>query len=293
MLRAPTWPCLMPRENATMSAASAAGLSQALDFRAECDELYAVLVAAPAAAWRMPTQFKGWTFDDILGHLNFSDYAAAVAARSREEVHALFHDVHAARAAGISFADYTRRWLQGCAGPDLLARWREQYGQLAATFEKFAPEQRLAWAGPDMSARSFMSARQMETWAHGQAVYDTLGLERVEHDRLRNIAVMGVNTFGWSFKVHQREVPAEQPCVRLTSPSGATWEWNEAKASSRIEGSAVDFCRVVTQTRNVRDTALIVIGDSAVQWMEIAQCFAGPPEQPPVPGTRGPSTQFA
>jgi len=287
MLRASTWPCLMPRESATMSAASAAGLSQALDFRAECDELYAVLVAAPAAAWHMPTQFKGWTFDDILGHLNFSDHAAAVAARSRDEVHALFRDVHAARAAGTSFADYTRRWLQGCSGPALLARWREQYEQLATTFAKFAPEQRLGWAGPDMSARSFMSARQMETWAHGQAIYDVLGLERVEHDRLRNIAVMGVNTFGWSFKVHQRAVPAEQPYVRLTGPSGATWEWNDANASSRIEGGAVDFCRVVTQTRNVRDTTLIVIGDSAWQWMEIAQCFAGPPEVPPAPGTRG------
>ena len=66
--------------------------------------------------------------------------------------------------------------------------------------------------------------------------------------------------------------------MRLTGPSGATWEWNDAIATSRIEGSAVDFCRVVTQTRNVRDTALIVTGDSARQWMEIAQCFAGPPE---------------
>ena len=144
-----------------------------------------------------------------------------------------------------------------------------------------------------MSARSFMSARQMETWAHGQAVYDLLGLERVEHDRLRNIAVMGVNTFGWSFKVHQREVPAEQPYVRLTGPSGATWEWNDAVASSRIEGSAVDFCRVVTQTRNVRDTALIVSGDSAGSGWRSRSASRDRRRQPPVPGTRGPSTQFA
>ena len=269
-----------------MCAAHAAGLAQAHDFRAECDALHAVLVAAPAAAWQTPTQFKGWTFDDIIGHLHFSDYAAAVAARSRDEVHALFREVHAAGVAGTSFAEYTRRWLAGCSGPALLDRWREQYEQLATTFANFAPDHRLGWAGPDMSARSFMSARQMETWAHGQAIYDLLGLDRVEHDRLRNIVVMGINTFGWSFKVHQRQIPSEPPYVRLVSPSGATWEWNDAAASSRIEGSAVDFCRVVTQTRNVRDTTLIVTGDVAQQWMEIAQCFAGPPEMPPAPGGR-------
>jgi uncharacterized protein (TIGR03084 family) len=270
-----------------MTTASVSGLAQAHDFRAECAALHAVLAAAPADAWQQPTQFKGWTFDDIIGHLHFSDHAAALAARSRDEVQSLFHEVHAARAAGISFADYTRRWLQGCSGPTLLERWREHAERLADTFAAFAPDHRLAWAGPDMSARSFMSARQMETWAHGQAVYDLLGLERVEHDRIRNIAVMGINTFGWAFKVHRREEPVPKPFVRLVSPSGATWEWNDPAADSRVEGSAVDFCRVVTQTRNVRDTKLVVTGVSATAWMEIAQCFAGPPERPPAPGTRG------
>lgn len=275
-----------------MTAATMSGLAQAHDFRAECMALHDVLAAAPAAAWQQPTQFKGWTFDDILGHLHFSDHAAALAARSRDEVQALFHEVHAARAAGMSFAEHTRRWLQGCSGLALLERWREHAQRLADTFAAFAPDRRFAWAGPDMSARSFMSARQMETWAHGQAVYDLLGLERVEHDRIRNIAVMGVNTFGWTFKVHRREEPAEKPYVRLTSPSGATWEWHDPAAGSRVEGSAVDFCRVVTQTRNVRDTQLVVTGASATAWMEIAQCFAGPPETPPAPGTRRRSDQL-
>jgi uncharacterized protein (TIGR03084 family) len=126
----------------------------------------------------------------------------------------------------------------------------------------------------------------MEAWSHGQAIFDQLGLERVEHDRLRNIAVMGVNTFGWTFSVHRRPVPAVKPFIRLLSPSGATWEWNDPAAADRVEGSAVDFCRVVTQTRNVRDTALQVSGPVAAEWMAMAQCFAGPPEQPPTPGAR-------
>ena len=269
-----------------MGADPTTSLSQALDFRDECDALHAALENAPAENWTEPTQFKGWTFDDVLGHLCFFDNAAEIAARSRDEIQALFRDIFRASATGVSLIDYSRRWLRGCAGSTLLERWRTQYLRLAEIYAEFEPGHRLAWAGPDMSARSFMSARQMETWAHGQAIFDALGMDRVEHDRLRNIAVMGVNTFDWTFKVNRRDVPAVQPYVRLTSPSGASWEWNEPATAERVEGSAVEFCRVVTQTRNVLDTNLAVTGAIAQQWMASAQCFAGPPESSPTPGTR-------
>jgi len=269
-----------------LGASSTGGLDQALDFRDECDALHAALENAPAEAWAEPTQFKGWTFDDVLGHLYFFDHASEIAARSRDDVQALFRDIFQASATGVSLIDYSRRWLQGCAGSALLERWRTQYQRLAEIYAAFEPGHRLAWAGPDMSARSFMSARQMETWAHGQAIFDALGIDRVEHDRLRNIAVMGVNTFDWTFKVNRRDVPAAKPYLRLTSPSGALWEWNEPSTAERVEGSAVEFCRVVTQTRNVLDTSLAVTGEIARQWMASAQCFAGPPESPPAPGTR-------
>ena len=269
-----------------MGASSTSGLVQALDFRDECDALHSALENAPADAWAEPTQFKGWTFDDVLGHLYFFDHAAEIAARSRDEIQALFRDILQAGATGVPLIDYSRRWLQGCAGTALLERWRTQYQRLAEIYAGFEPGHRLAWAGPDMSARSFMSARQMETWAHGQAIFDALGIDRVEHDRLRNIAVMGINTFDWTFKVNRRDVPAVKPYVRLISPSGALWEWNDPATVERVEGSAVEFCRVVTQTRNLADTNLAVTGGIARQWLERAQCFAGPPEQPPAPGTR-------
>jgi len=36
--------------------------------------------------------------------------------------------------------------------------------------------------------------------------------------------VLGVNTFGWSFTVRGMEVPEEPPALRLSSPSGESWE---------------------------------------------------------------------
>jgi uncharacterized protein (TIGR03084 family) len=151
------------------------GLAQAIDFRDECDALYAALATAPAEAWERPTQFKGWTFNDVLGHLHMFDHAAELAARGRAEIKSFLGEVAAGCADGTSLTDFTRRWLHGCNGAELLDRWRTQYRHLADVYLPLEPNLRLAWAGPDMSARSFMSARQMETWAHGQAVYDLIG----------------------------------------------------------------------------------------------------------------------
>ena len=97
---------------------------------------------------------------------------------------------------------------------------------------------------------------------------------------------MGVNTFGWTFRNRGWEVPAEPPYLRLTAPSGDVWEWNDAGSADRIEGRAVEFCQVVTQVRNIADTGLKTSGEAARRWMSVAQCFAGPPEDPPPPGSR-------
>jgi hypothetical protein len=64
------------------------------------------------------------------------------------------------------------------------------------------------------------------------------------------------------------------------------WEYGEISESGMIAGSATEFCQVVTQCRNIADTALEVTGEVAHQWMEIAQCFAGPPQDPPAKGSR-------
>ncbi|MBT5442871.1 MAG: TIGR03084 family protein, partial [Gammaproteobacteria bacterium] len=53
-----------------------------------------------------------------------------------------------------------------------------------------------------------------------------------------------------------------------------------------VTGDAVEFCHVVTQGRNIADVNLDVVGEPATLWMNIAQCFAGPPEDPPAPGSR-------
>ena len=140
--------------------------------------------------------------------------------------------------------------------------------------------------GPDMSARSSISARHMETWAHAQELYDTLGVDRINEDRIKNIVIIGNNTFKYCFTINKRELPEETPRLELTAPSGEVWEFNNPSNENKISGKAEEFCQVVTQVRNIEDVNLNVSGDIANDWMSIAQCFAGGAETPPQPGTR-------
>src|ERR1022692_4171748 len=58
--------------------------------------------------------------------------------------------------------------------------------------------------------------------------------------------------------------PAAAP-VRgeLTAPDGSAWEGGPADAAGRVEGSALDFCLLVTQRRHRADTALRATGPVA------------------------------
>ena len=260
-------------------------LEQALDFREECDTLFEVLEPLSEADWLRATQFKGWTVNDVVTHLHFWNRAANLSLEDEATLLDLLGRLQPSLAAG-GLRKFESDHLVGLTGRTLLNEWREFYRAMSERWSEIDPKRRLKWAGPDMSARSSITARLMETWAHGQAVFDLLGIERMDRDRIKNIAVLGVNTLGWTFKNRGLEAPDPPPQVRLTAPSGAVWEWNAPNASDGVEGNATEFCQVVTQVRNVADTNLRVTGETTQRWMSLAQCFAGPPETPPAPGTR-------
>ena len=255
------------------------------DLRAEGDELYALLHDMDTGYWTQHSTFKNWTVWDVVAHLHFSDHLALTTLHSGDDFRALL-----ARLQQLGMHDYLDEWMGGkrINGPELLQRWRTMFLELCDVLEHADPDERFVWAGPTMRARMFATARQMETWAHGWEIYDLMNLPRTHTDRILNVAEIGVRTFEWTFTNRQLEVPDPPPHVRLTAPSGATWQWHPEQPDNLIEGDAVAFCQVVTQVRNVADTALRVVGDTAAAWMSIAQCFAGPPEDPPAPGTRRP-----
>ena len=86
----------------------------------------------------------------------------------------------------------------------------------------------------------------------------------------------GVGRTDQRAQLHGLPVPDEPVRVELTAPDGDRWTWGSGD-TNRITGSALDFCLVVTQRRNIADTGLVVAGPVAQRWMSVAQAFAGPP----------------
>lgn len=254
------------------------------NLREEGDALYGLLQARPEA-YERKTQFKAWTVRDVLIHLHHSDVMALTSLQGEEAFGALTVELMGAIGSGQTLIEYSRAWLGDVDTPALVEKWRETFLAMADAFDAQDPSQPLPWFGPPMRVRMFATARQMETWAHGLAIYDVLGLEREESDRIQDIVFIGTKTFKFAYDVRGMAVPEAMPRLELTSPSGALWTYGEA-GENRIRGTAVDFARVATQTRAVADTDLVVEGPIAEQWMTIVQCFAGMPSPPPEPGTR-------
>ena len=261
-------------------------LQQATDFKAESDALYGLLQPLTDEALNDATQFKGWTINTILQHLHYFNYAALVSLEDGPEIRQLLDGLRKSQQRGETLVDYTDSKLNGAKGRSLLELWRNYYTDMAHAFQEADPKKRIKWAGPDMSVLSSITARLMETWAHGQGVYDLLGLIREDRDYIKNIVVLGNNTFAWTFSNRKEEVPDRKPFLKLYAPSKGIWKFNDPSEKDLIEGAATEFCQVVTQTRNIRDTDLNVVGETAERWMAVAQCFAGPPQLPPKPGTR-------
>jgi uncharacterized protein (TIGR03084 family) len=257
-------------------------IAEADDFLVESETLARLVEPLGADVFEEKTQFKDWTINIVLRHLHCVNQAAYMALTDE----AAFSNYEAGLRAASSLAAFEHTWVDGLSGPELAATWIAYATKTAAAFREADPKARLKWFGPPMSARSSITARQMETWAHGQEVFDLLGAARTEGDRLRNIAHLGVNTYGWTFATRGLEPPGPPPYVRLVAPSGAVWEWHESSEDDFVSGDAVEFCQVVTQTRNVADTTLVVVGSRAAAWMSCAQCFAGGPIDPPAAGTR-------
>jgi uncharacterized protein (TIGR03084 family) len=259
-------------------------------FQALCDDLaeeYSALdsmvSALPVTDLTRTTAFFDWTVRDQILHLLQVDRFGLISLRSAEAFAETFKAVRAAQSVGVELSTQIRREFADVPDTGILEAWRSVYRVLLDLFRGSDPKARMKWFGPDMSVISFVSARQMEVWAHGQDIYDLVCQRREPKDRIRNICELGVRTFGWSFRNRGLDVPLS-PTFRLTAPSGATWIW-DGDANGSVTGSALDFALVVTQRRAPADTGLIAAG-AAVQWLPIAQCFAGAPQEPARSGSR-------
>jgi uncharacterized protein (TIGR03084 family) len=243
------------------------------DLVAESAALHAVLERLRPSQWSLPTFAAGWTVGDQVSHLAYFDEATrqslADPAQFRREADVL-------TSGGDGFPDRIAAQHRGRPGADLLSWFCDARAALVVAYRAVDPGCRLPWYGPDMSPASSVTARLMETWAHGQDILDALHIDRSPTARLRHIADLGIRAAPYSHAVNRLPPPKVPIRVELSAPDGDVWTWGPPDARDRVVGSAMDFCLVVTQRRHRADSDLIVTGPTAQQWVAIAQAFAGP-----------------
>ncbi|MGO8827285.1 MAG: TIGR03084 family metal-binding protein [Acidimicrobiales bacterium] len=243
------------------------------DLVAESAALDAVLERLRPPQWSLSTLAAGWTVGDQVSHLAYFDEATLQSLTDPDQFR---REAEVLTSGGDGLPDRIAAQHRGRPGAGLLSWFRDARAALVAAYRTVDPGRRLPWYGPDMSPASSVTARLMETWAHGQDILDVLDIDRAPTARLRHIADLGIRAAPYSYAVNRLPSPKVPIRVELSAPDGDVWTWGPPDARDRVVGSAMDFCLVVTQRKHRDDSGLVVTGPTAQQWIAIAQAFAGP-----------------
>lgn len=244
------------------------------DLESEHQSLDQIVADLVTSRWKALTDSPGWTIADQLSHLQFFDGRAALALASPEEF-----SEDRLRIVAAAPQDLSVVLGRSVLPADLLEMWRQSRRQLIRAALAVDPTVRVPWYGPSMAVKSFLTARLMECWAHGEDIARALHVHRDPTARLKHVAHIGVGARAFSLMINRLPEDPLSIRVELRSPKGEVWEWGDEFSDQRVLGDAIDFCLVVTQRRAFSQSQLTVVGKSATTWMGVAQAFAGAPTQ--------------
>jgi len=240
------------------------------DLASEQEELQAVCARLSRDEWLTPTAARGWDVRDTIAHLADTDEIAIDTLDDGPRSLNRFVTMLA------SSKDVTL-WgvLRGRrrSGADVLAWWERTSASERGRLRGLETTARVPW-GIGMGRPAFVTARLMETWAHGLDVRGAVGAPAVDTDRLRHIAFLATRALPYAFSFAGRALPATKLRVELDLPSGEQWTHGPADAADRITGPVGQYCRVFVQ-RMPRSEAhgLLATGAGAREALLVARAF--------------------
>ena len=224
------------------------------DLRAESEDLLMVLEHLDLDQWDELTDATPWTIKDTVAHLAFFDDQQRLAIVDPTVFAA---GARQALSLPTSLVDVARDTYSDEQAEEVFEWFETSRADLLHTFKQCDPRQRLEWFGPSMSVASAVTARLMETWAHGVDISDSLERPPSSSDRLRHIVRLAHRARPFAYASHGKDLPETPLRFELLSPTGELWSEGEEEATSVIVGSALEMCLVATQRRHVLDTELV------------------------------------
>lgn len=259
------------------------------DLVAEQQHLDQFLQTLRDRQWPTPTPAEGWTIQDTVSHLAYTEsFAAEVLdqgrARLEEEIK------------GVSSLDeWTERGVEQGRGrrhQEIIEWWRFGRADVVEALSRMVATDRVPWLHGDMSAKTFATTRLMETWAHGldikAAMLDRMTpLEQPPDDvdpeewedpladtaRLRHIAHLGQQTLPFAFRQAGETYPEAGIRVEVMGPLYAAWRFGPEDTDQVIKGMAGDWCRLVVQRVDLDDTGLKAVGEDAEKALSVARAY--------------------
>ena len=241
-----------------------------IDLAREQLELQADCAPLTEDQWLTPTAARGWDVRDTIAHLADTDEIAIDTMddgpRSLNRFVTLFASGKDVTLWGV---------LRGRrrAGADVLAWWERTSAVECERLSSLENATRVPW-GLGMGRPAFVTARLMETWAHGLDVRAAIGVSSVDTDRLRHVAFLATRALPYAFSYAGRTYPATPLRVELDLPSGDVWTHGPVDAEDRITGPVGEYCRVFVQRMPASAArGLTATGAGAREALEVARAF--------------------
>ncbi len=256
------------------------------DLVAEEQQLDQFLQSLRDRQWATKTPAEGWTIQDTVSHLAYTEaFAAEVLEQGQARVDAeKIEDID----------EWTQRGVlqgRGRRHQEIIEWWRFGRADVVEALSRMTAEERVPWLYGDMSARSFATVRLMETWAHGLDIKAAM-LGRMtpleappddddeEYDdpladtlRLRHIAALGQRALPFAFEQAGLEYPEGGIRVEVMGPLYAAWRFGPEDTDQVVKGMAGDWCRLVVRRVEASDTGLRAVGEHAERALDIARAY--------------------
>ena len=238
------------------------------DLVAEQQALDQMLQRAPERDWKKNTRSKGWTVQDTISHLAWSEDYALYALQGEKQ---RLREVSGSGSVD-GFNETGVKAGRGKRPQEVIEWWRFSRASVVDSLSRCGPDDRIPWMVSDMSAKTFATFRLMETWAHGLDIKAALEREDEDTPRLRHIAWLGWATLPYAFE--QAGQTYDEPVrVEVTGPAYARWVFGP-ESDHVIKGSAGEWCRVVVHRMEPADAETLSASDDIAQAaLEVARIF--------------------
>lgn len=227
--------------------------------------------------WKLPTPAKGWSIHDTVSHLAATE---TLGARVIEEGQSAID--------AVDLADLDRWTAEGVRKgrgkryQEVIEWWRNGRAAVVDALSRMEARDRIPWLFATIGAKTFASARLMETWAHGLDIRAAMdGRLPVAEDeepetdsaRLYHVARLAHSMLPYAFTRAGETYPEQGIRVQLMGPKYSRWDFGPDDTDIVIKGMAGEFCRVAVHRMRATDTNLKAIGPDAETALRLLRAY--------------------